>query len=58
MRTDDTRTTDELANIGLCDFDAFQRGEHHEMFRTLRNTGSGVHWTNEPDGSGSNRMPF
>jgi cholest-4-en-3-one 26-monooxygenase len=57
MRTDDTLLADDaagrpLADIGLCDFDAFQRGEHHEMFTTLRNTGSGVHWTNEPGGTG------
>jgi cholest-4-en-3-one 26-monooxygenase len=38
--------------IDLLDPDRFQRGEHHEMFRVLRNTDPGIHWHDEPDGSG------
>src|SRR6266498_1010357 len=41
-----------LDDVDLLDLDRFQRGEHHEMFRVLRNTGTGVHWHDEPDGEG------
>jgi cholest-4-en-3-one 26-monooxygenase len=41
-----------LADIDLLDPDRFQRGEHHEMFRVLRNTDPGIHWFDEPDGPG------
>ena len=54
MRIDDTVSAAgiTLDQIDLCDHDRFQRGEHHEMFRVLRNTGEGVHWTHEPGGTG------
>ena len=39
-------------NIDLLDPDRFQRGEHHEMFKVLRNTDPGIHWHDEPDGTG------
>ena len=39
-------------DIDLLDPDRFQRGEHHEMFRQLRDTEPGIHWHDEPDGSG------
>ena len=42
----------QLDDVDLLDFDRFQRGEHHEMFRALRNTGNGIHWIDEPDGPG------
>ena len=42
----------ELADVDLLDFDRFQRGEHHEMFRVLRNAGNGIHWVDEPEGPG------
>jgi cholest-4-en-3-one 26-monooxygenase len=41
-----------LDDIDLLDLDRFQRGEHHEMFRVLRDTGPGIHWHDEPDGPG------
>jgi cholest-4-en-3-one 26-monooxygenase len=41
-----------LDEVDLLDFDRFQRQEHHAMFTTLRNTGSGIHWIDEPDGPG------
>ncbi len=41
----------ELADIDLLDLDRFVRGEHHEMFRVLRDQAP-VHWHDEPDGSG------
>ena len=42
----------QLDDVDLLDFDRFQRGEHHEMFRALRNTGNGIHWIDEPGGPG------
>jgi cholest-4-en-3-one 26-monooxygenase len=42
----------DLADVDLGDMDRFQRGEHHEMFRLLRNTEPGVHWQDEPEGTG------
>ncbi len=41
-----------LDEVDLLDFDRFQRGEHHEMFTVLRETGNGIHWIDEPDGEG------
>ena len=41
----------ELADIDLLDLDRFVNGEHHEMFRVLREQAP-VHWHDEPDGSG------
>jgi cholest-4-en-3-one 26-monooxygenase len=49
MRTDERA---DLSDIDLNDMDRFQRGEHHEMFRKLRNTEPGVHWQDEPEGTG------
>jgi cholest-4-en-3-one 26-monooxygenase len=37
-------------DIDLFDFDRFQRGEHHEMLRFLRNDGNGIHRLVDPDG--------
>ena len=42
----------KLADIDLLDPDRFQRGEHHDMFRVLRDTEPGIHWHDEPDGPG------
>ena len=39
-------------DIDLLDPDRFQRGEHHEMFKQLRDTEPGIHWHDEPDGTG------
>ena len=39
-------------DIDLLDPDRFQRGEHHEMFKILRDTDPGIHWHDEPDGPG------
>jgi cholest-4-en-3-one 26-monooxygenase len=39
-------------DIDLLDPDRFQRGEHHEMFKVLRDTDPGIHWHDEPEGSG------
>ncbi|MGI9576936.1 MAG: cytochrome P450 [Microthrixaceae bacterium] len=41
----------ELADVDLLDPDRFVAGEHHEMFKVLREQ-SPVHWHDEPDGSG------
>jgi cholest-4-en-3-one 26-monooxygenase len=41
-----------IDEVDLLDMDRFQRGEHHEMLRVLRDTGSGIHWHDEPDGPG------
>jgi cholest-4-en-3-one 26-monooxygenase len=41
----------KLADIDLLDLDRFPRGEHHEMFRVLREQDP-VHWHEEPDGAG------
>jgi cholest-4-en-3-one 26-monooxygenase len=49
MRTDDRAG---LSDVDLNDMDAFQRGEHHAMFVKLRNTEPGVHWQDEPEGTG------
>jgi len=49
MRTDERA---DLSDVDLNDMDAFQRGEHHAMFVKLRNTDEGVHWQDEPAGSG------
>lgn len=38
-----------LQDVDLWDMDAFQRGEHYEMFETLRETGSGIHFVDEGD---------
>ena len=39
------------STIDLLDFDRFQRGEHHEMFRRLR-AENRVSWHDNPDGRG------
>ena len=39
------------STIDLLDFDRFQRGEHHEMFRRLR-AENPVSWHENPDGKG------
>ncbi|MEO5840008.1 MAG: cytochrome P450 [Acidimicrobiales bacterium] len=39
-------------DIDLLDPDRFQRGEHHEMFKVLRDTDPGIHWHDEPGGTG------
>ncbi|MCP4436421.1 MAG: cytochrome P450 [Actinomycetia bacterium] len=41
----------KLDEIDLLDLDRFVRGEHHEMFRVLREEAP-VHWHDEPDGTG------
>jgi cholest-4-en-3-one 26-monooxygenase len=50
MRTDERA---DLSDVDLNDMDRFQRGEyHHAMFVKLRNTDPGVHWQDEPEGTG------
>jgi cholest-4-en-3-one 26-monooxygenase len=41
----------ELKDIDIVDPDNFLSGEHHEMFKLLREQDP-VHWTEEPDGPG------
>ena len=41
----------ELADVDLLDLDRFLAGEHHEMFRVLREQDP-IHWHEEPDGDG------
>ena len=41
-----------IENIDLLDHDLFVTEQHHGVFETLRESGNGVHWHDEPDGPG------
>jgi cholest-4-en-3-one 26-monooxygenase len=41
----------QLSDVDLLDLDRFVTGEHHEMFKVLREQ-QPVHWSDEPDGPG------